>query len=352
MHVYFGTYTRDRDEGVYRGRLDPDTGGLTVEAGYGGVTDPSFLTLHPGGGMLYAVNESDRDSGVTAFAIDRDTGDLSVVGGASIASGRGACHVAVDPAGAAAVVSYYGSGTVASFPLDRAGVPGEAVSVYQHEGSSLDPQRQEGPHAHSTSFDPTGRFALSCDLGIDQVKVHRFDQAAATLTPHDPPAFGLHPGAGPRHLAFHPTRPLVYIINELDATVTVAAWDATAGTLTRRQVVSTLPEGFDGRRSTAEVLVHPSGRFVYGSNRGHDSLVVYAVDPDDGTLTLYGFVDAGGAEPRNFNFDPTRRWAVVCHQNGDTVRVFAVDADRGGLTPVGEPVAVPMPVCVKFLEGG
>ncbi|MEM6458645.1 MAG: lactonase family protein [Planctomycetota bacterium] len=351
MHVYFGTYTRDRDEGVYRGRFDPDTGGLTIEAGYGGVTNPSFLALHPAGGVLYAVNESDCDSGVTGFAIDAGSGDLVSIGSAAIVSGRGACHVAVDPAGVAAVVSYYGSGTVASFPLDERGVPGEAVSVHRHEGSGTDPRRQEGPHAHSTFFDPAGRFALTCDLGLDQVKVYRFDPAAATLTPHDPPAFGLHPGAGPRHLAFHPTRPVVYVINELDATLTAAAWDDAAGTLTRRQVVSTLPEGFDGRRSTAEVLVHPNGRFVYGSNRGHDSLVVYAVDPDDGTLTVNGFVDAGGLEPRNFGFDPTGHWAVVCHQNADTVRVFAVDTENGSLTPTGEAVAVPMSVCVKFLDG-
>ncbi|MEO1236877.1 MAG: lactonase family protein [Planctomycetota bacterium] len=350
MHVYLGSYTQDRSEGVFHFTFDVETGALTRRGAYGGVTNPSFLALHPDGGTLYAVAEAGRDDGATAFAIDAETGGLTLLN-TQTTDGRAACHVAVDPTGRAAVVSYYGSGSVASFPLLEDGWLGPAVSVHRHEGSSIDAQRQEGPHAHSTNFDATGRFAVTADLGLDQLVVYAFDAETGELTPHDPPFAAVHGGAGPRHLAFHPTLAVAYVINELDATVTTLAWDAAAGTLTPRQTVSTLPEGYDGRRSCAEVVVHPSGRFVYGSNRGHDSLAAFAVDPEDGALSPLGHFASGGEEPRNFNIDPSGRWLIACNQNTDNVQVFAVDEETGGLTPTGEPVSVPMPVCVRFREG-
>jgi len=353
MHVYFGSYTQDRDEGIFQGRLDLDTGGLTVAGGFGGATDPSFLTLHPNGRFLYAVAESGADDGAAAFAIDAETGGLTRLN-AETTAGRGACHIALDPAGTTAVVSYYGSGSVASFPIRDDGTLGPVASSVQHQGSSVDPQRQTGPHAHSTRVTADGRFAVTADLGLDQLRVYRLDPGTGELTPHTPAAFDLHPGAGPRHFTLHPTLPTAYIINELDATMTTAAFDAKAGTFTTLQTLSTLPADYPdhGRRSTAEVVVHPNGKFLYGSNRGHDSLVIYAIDPIHGRLSLIGFQPSGGKEPRNFNIDPTGRWLLAANQNSDDVQVFRVDPQTGRLTAVGKPVAVPRPVCVKFLSAG
>ncbi len=350
MHVYFGTYTQDRDEGIFQGRLDLETGELTMVGGFGGATNPSFLALHPSGKNLYAVAEAGEDDGATAFAIDPETGGLSLLN-TQTTTGRGACHIGLDPAGTTAVVSYYGSGSIASLPLNADGTLGPAVSIIQHQGSSVDPQRQQAPHAHSTNVTSSGKFAITADLGLDQLLVYALDADTSELTSHTPAAFDLHPGAGPRHFAFHPTLPTAYIINELDATMTVATFDPEAGTFAAMQTLSTLPADYpEGqRKSTAEVVVHPNGKFLYGSNRGHDSLVIYAIDPADGTLSLVGFQPSGGEEPRNFNLDPMGRWLIACNQNTDDVQVFSVDGETGLLSPVGEPVAVPRPVCVKFL---
>lgn len=350
MHVYFGTYTQDRDEGIFQGRLDLETGELTMVGGVGGVTNPSFLALHPTGGFLYAVAEAGADDGATAFAIDAKSGGLTLLN-TETTQGRGACHIVLDPAGTTAIVSYYGSGNIASFPIRGDGTLGPAASLIQHEGSSVDPKRQKGPHAHSVNVAATGRWAVAADLGLDQLLVYEIDGDASTLVAHDPPAMNTDPGAGPRHFAFHPNDKWAYVINEMHATVTSMDWNVAAGTLVSKQTIDTLPADYpaDERRSTAEIVVHPNGKFLYGSNRGHDSLVIYAVDQTDGTLSLVGFQPSGGEEPRNFNIDPTGRWLIACNQNTDDVQVFAVDGETGLLSPVGEPVSVPRPVCVKFL---
>lgn len=348
MHVYFGTYTKDRDQSIYRGTFDPRNGSLVIDQGIGGVQNPSYVELHPNGKFLYASVEAGENDGITAFAIDADTGALTQLNSRTVA-GKAACHVGIDPAGTTAIVSFYTSGSIASFPIRDDGTLGPVASLIQHEGSSVTP-RQKGPHAHSVNIDATGRFAIAADLGIDKLLIYRLDPETSELTPHDPPAFDLQPGAGPRHFAFHPSQKFAYVINELDMTMTAMEWDAEKGTLTKLQTVSTLPpEGFEGTQSTAEVVVHPSGKFVYGSNRGPDTLVIYSVDPDTGKLTTAGFSPSGGEEPRNFNIDPTGRWLIACGQNSDDVQVFSIDGDTGLLTAVGEPVAVPMPVCVKFL---
>lgn len=348
MHVYFGTYTKDRDHGIYQFEFDPDTGTLTPVGEFGGAKNPSYVALHPTGRFLYAAAETGADDGITAFSIDADTGSLTRLN-TQTAAGGGACHVGIDPAGTTAVASFYGTGNIASFPIRPDGTLGPVVSLIQHEGASVTP-RQKGPHAHSVNFDATGRFAIAADLGIDKLLIYKLDPATSELSPHDPPAFELPPGAGPRHFSFHPSGDFAYVINELDMTVTAMKWDADAGTLTELQQISTLPpEGFEGKQSTAEVVVHPSGKFVYGSNRGPDTLVIYRVDPGTGELTTVGFQPTGVKEPRNFNIDPTGRWLIACGQNSDNAQVFSVDQETGELTPVGEPVAVPMPVCVKFL---
>lgn len=348
MHVYFGTYTKDRTESIYHFAFDSDTGALTPRGAVGGVTNPSFLALHPEGRFLYSVTETGPEGGAAAFAIDPGDGTLSRLN-TQPSGGGGACHVAVDPAGTAVIVSNYGGGSVASFPIRGDGTLGPVASLIQHHGSSVNPQRQQGPHAHSTNVDPTGRFAVTADLGLDQLRVYRLDPETSKLSPHDPAAADLHPGAGPRHLVFHPGGRFAYVINELDATMTALNWDMARGTFETRQTLSTLPEGSDAEPSCAEVVVHPGGKFLYGSNRGHDSIVVYAIDPGDGTLTLVGHEPSGGQEPRNFNLDPTGRWLIACNQNTDNAQVFRVDENDGTLTAVGGPVAVPTPVCVKFL---
>ncbi|MEM1109800.1 MAG: lactonase family protein [Planctomycetota bacterium] len=350
MRVYFGTYTQDRDEGIFRGELNLDTGELTVAKGFGGVDNPSFLALHPSGDFLYAVAEAGKNDGATAFSIDPSTGDLTRLNTQTVA-GRGACHIILDPAATTAIVAFYGSGNIASFPINGDGSLGEVASLIQHEGSSANKRRQEGPHAHSVNLDSTGKWAIAADLGTDQLLVYAIDPVTGTLRANDPPFMSLHPGAGPRHFAFHPNDRWAYVINELDATLTVMDWDVVAGTLTAKQTLGTLPADYpEGeRKSTAEIVVHPSGRFVYGSNRGHDSIAIFAVNDSEGTLSPIGFEPSGGEEPRNFNIDPTGRWLLACNQNTDDVQVFAIDGETGGLTPVGEPVSVPRPVCVKFL---
>ncbi|MEM8736964.1 MAG: lactonase family protein [Planctomycetota bacterium] len=350
MFVYFGTYTqKDRPQGIYPGRFNPETGVLRVSEGVEAGKNPSFLAIHPEGRTLYSVTEAGKQDGLTAFAIDPDTGHLKKIN-SQVADGSGACHVGLNPSGTAAIVSYYGSGSIASFPLNPEGRVGPAASVIAFEGSGPDPKRQARPHAHSANVDPAGRLAVVADLGTDRLWLYRVDAETAELTPHDPEAVALHPGAGPRHFAFHPTEPWAYVINELDATLTALRWNIGPETFTSLQTVDTLPDDWEGRRSTAEVVVHPSGRFVYGSNRGHDSIVAFAIDPESGELSRIGFTPSGGQEPRNFNIDPTGRWMLVCNQNTDDVQVFRIDPAEGALEPVGEPVRVPAPVCVKFLR--
>jgi len=346
MIVYIGTYTRGRAEGIYRFTLDLDSGALTPRGATGGVENPSFLALHPTGRYLYSVAEA-QGGAVAAFAIDPATGDLAPLNAQST-RGPGACHVALDPAGTTLIASNYAGGSVASFAIGDDGRLSPAVSFIQHEGRSVAP-RQQGPHAHSATIDATGRFAVVADLGLDKLVVYALDAATGALSPHDPPSLKLHGGAGPRHFAFHPNGGFAYVINELDSTVTAMTWNPRQGVLTATQTVTTLPADFTGDNTTAEVVVHPSGRFLYGSNRGHDSIAIFAIDDATGELTPIGHEPTRGKEPRHFNVDPTGRWLLAANQKSDTVQVFRVDEATGALSAVGDPVTVPTPVCVKFL---
>ena len=261
----------------------------------------------------------------------------------------GPCYVSVTADGATVLVANY-SGSVASLPANADGRLAPAASFIPHEGSSVHPRRQRGPHAHSIVVDPSGRFALSADLGLDRVLVYRIGQTDGTLTPHDPPGAPVAPGSGPRHLAFHPNGRTLYVITELANTIIVFDWDAEAGTLSERQTIPTLPEGFDGTSYTAEVQVHPSGRFVYGSNRGHDSLAIFAVNADTKTLTLVGHEPTGGARPRHFGIDPTGAFLIAANQDTGNLVVFRIDQQTGRLTRTGGTAQVPSPVCVRFFR--
>ncbi len=351
--VFFGTYTRTDSEGIYTYRMDPESGALERLSVVSGIENPSFLALHPSGRYLYAVSEiaefEGRKTGtVSAYSVDRATGRLSFLN-LQPSAGAVPCHLVVDQAGRNLLLATYTGGTVASFPIDSEGRLGPVTSVIQHEGSSVDPVRQTGPRAHSINLDPGNRFAVAADLGTDEVLVYRFDTATGVMEPNDPPAVSVVPGAGPRHFAFHPSGRFGYVINEMGSTVTAFGYDGEKGTLDPIQTITTIPEDFQGVTHTAEVRVHPSGRFLYGSNRGHDSIAVFSVDQETGQLTARGHESTRGKTPRNFEIDPTGTWLLAANQDSDSVVVFRIDPETGALEANGQTADVPMPVCIRMM---
>ena len=351
--VYIGTYTTTRSKGIYAYRFDADSGRLTSLGLVAETVNPSFLAVDPSRRFLYAVNEisnyaGGKGGGVSAFAIDRATGKLTFLNEVS-SRGREPCHVSLDKTGKFVMVANYGGGSAAVFPVVADGRLGEASAFVEHHGSSVNPERQEGPHAHSIATSPDNRFVLAADLGLDRLLVYRFDAAQGSLEPNDPPFATVKPGAGPRHFAFHPGGRFVYTINEMGSTITAFSYDAMRGSLREFQTVSTLPKDFAGASDTAEIEVHPSGKFLYGSNRGHDSIAVFAIDSGTGTLTPVEHVPTGGKTPRSFAIDPAGSCLVVANQDSDNLVVFRIDARTGRLTPSGKVSDVPSPVCVTFV---
>jgi len=351
--VYIGTYTRKGSKGIYVYQLDMATGALTPAAEPAETPNPSFLALHPNGRFLYAVSQTKKIKGerpkgaLRAFAIDPATGALSLLN-QQLSQGQGPCHISVDATGQALLVANYSSGNVAALPITADGTLGEAASVHQHEGSGADPRRQRGPRAHSITVDPGNRFAFAADLGIDKLMAYRLDADAAKLTPTDPASVPLAPGAGPRHIAFHPQGTAVYVVNELNCTVTAFAYDDTTGKCTERQVIPTLPKDIEKGDTCADIHVSPDGRFLYASNRGHDSLACFRIDPKTGDLTPAGHTPVLGKTPRNFGIDPTGTFVLVANQNSGNVVVFRRNPQTGALTPAGHQIEISMPVCVKF----
>ncbi len=353
LRVYVGTYTGSKSKGIYTLRMNLGTGALTAPELAAEATNPTFLALHPSRRFLYAVGEignfaGKRSGAVSAFAIDPESGKLTPLT-QQPSGGAGPCHVSVDKAGKNLLVANYSGGSVAVLPLGEDGRLAEPSEFIQHKGTGPNPRRQEGPHAHSINLDPAGRFAFACDLGLDKVLVYRFDPAQGKLAPNDPPAASVAPGAGPRHLAFHPNGRFAYVINEMASTVTAFAYDAARGILTEIQSLSALPAGFTGENTTAEVQVHPSGRFLYGSNRGHDSIAIFAIDAETGKLTAAGHQSTRGRNPRHFGIDPAGAYLVAANQDSASLVVFRIDPKTGGLDPTGITAEVPNPVCVKFL---
>ena len=355
MLVYIGTYSGAKSKGIYVSRFDGATGRLSPPELAAETKNPSFLAVHPDRPFLYAVGETSDFAGkktgaVSAFRIEAKSGQLTLLN-QQTSGGTGPCHLAVDKTGRCVLVAIYGSGSVAALPLEPDGRLAEPGMLVQHEGSSVNKQRQEGPHAHFITNDPGNRFALACDLGLDKVLVYRLNPFQKPfLTPNDPPSASIRPGSGPRHLAFHPTGRWVYVINEMGSTITALAYDAMRGTLQELQTVSTLPEGFTGENYCAEVQVHPSGKFVYGSNRRHDSIVVFGIDPKTRKLTLVEHQPTKGKTPRHFAIAPTGNWLLVENQDSDNIAVFRVDRRTGRLTPTGQEVEVGAPVCMAFVR--
>jgi 6-phosphogluconolactonase len=353
LFVYIGTYTNDgKSQGIYCYRLNLDSGTLAEQHVTGGIKNPSFLALHPSGKFLYSVSEVSDAGGkptgaVTAFARDTKTGELTPLNHQS-SEGAGPCHLTVDKTGRVVLVANYGGGSVASLPIHSDGKLEKAASAIQHAGSSVDPNRQQGPHAHSINVSPDNRFAVAADLGLDQVLVYKLDPAKETISPHDPPFAATPPGGGPRHFAFHPTSRFAYVCNEMASSVTAFAYDAERGALTEIQTITTLPQATPGN-STAEIQVHPSGRFLYCSNRGHDSLATFRIDEKTGKLIPLGHPSTLGKTPRNFGIDPSGMYLIACNQSTDSIVLFKINQETGELLPAGQPMQVPSPVCVKFV---
>jgi 6-phosphogluconolactonase len=316
--------------------------------------NPSFLAIDPSRRFLYAANEvSDyqgkKSGAVSAFSIDRKSGKLTFLNELP-SGGAGPCYVSLDKTGKHVMVANYDSGSVAVFPVLGDGKLGEPSSVIQHTGHGPDPKRQEGPHAHQIDTSPDNRFALASDLGLDEVLVYRFDAAKGTLAANDPPFAKVAPGAGPRHFVFHPNAKFLYVIDEVASTVTAFSYDAAGGKLQSLTAVSTLPEGFKGNNDTAEIKVSPDGKFLYGSNRGHDSIVIFSIDPKSGLLTYVGHQPSAGKTPRSFGIDPTGTYLLAANQDSDSVVVMRIDRETGKLTPTGNTAEVGMPICVKMIR--
>lgn len=335
--------------GIYGYRFDSQSGKLEPMGLLGEADRPSFVAIHPTKPYLYAVSGAGGGT-VIAFSIDAASGKLTPLNSVS-SKGAGPCYVRVDSTGKNALVANYNGGSVAVLPIDADGKLREASSFIQHSGTVADAKRQGGPHGHSINPSPDNRYVVAADLGLDKLMVYRFDPAAGTITPNDPPYTQVAPRSGPRHFAFHPNGKYAYAINEISCTVTAFNYDAKKGVLKEIQTTSTLPKGVEVTNdlSTAEVLVHPSGKFLYGSNRGHDTIAVFSISPQ-GTLTLVDNVGTQGKTPRNFGIDPTGSYLLALNQSSNNVVVFRIDKKTGKLSPTGQSVDVPGPMCVRFLR--
>ena len=345
--VYVGTYTKHgTSEGIYVYELDPATGALRLVQTVAGVADPAYLALGPGGRMVYAVNEQGEDGGVSSFKIDPG-GQLTFVN--RVAShGADPAHLSVDPSGRWLLVANYTGGTVAAVPIKDDGSLDEASDVVHHTGRGPNADRQEGPHPHMIVTAPAGGFVLVPDLGADRVVAYHLDHGTGRLVPEPEAGGRLPPGAGPRHLAFGADGQNAYVLGELDSTLNAFAYDADSGRLSQTQVVRTLPHVSSGTNTTAALVVAPSGRFVYASNRGHNSVATFAIDPANGQLTPRGHTSSGGRTPRDINLDPSGTILLAANQDSDTVTSFFVDEGTGRLEPTGQTTPVPRPVRVLF----
>jgi 6-phosphogluconolactonase len=351
--LYVGTYTDGkRSEGIHLVRMDPRSGELRLVRSFDVGANPSFIAIHPDGRVLYAVNETEEYNGrpggaVSAFGIARDSGVLTRLNEQE-SQGGAPCYVSTDRRGRAVLVANYVGGNVALFPIQADGSLGAATQIVQHTGNGPNTARQDRPHAHYIAADPSNRFALVADLGIDRVRVYRLDLDAGLLRHVEGADAVMRPGAGPRHVAFHPTLPLVFVANELDSTVTTFGFDRESGRLSPRSNQSTLPAGWSGTNYPADIHVASSGRTLYVSNRGHNSLAVFSVADSTGALALEQVVSTEGDWPRNFSLDPTGRWLLVANQRSGSIAVFARDEGSGRLTPTPQRLAVASPVCLRF----
>ena len=349
--VYIGTYTAGKSKGIYVSKFDRANGSLSLPELAVEAKNPSFLCLHPNGKFLYSVGEVDSFDGkksgvVSAYQIEPG-GKLTLLN-QQASEGTGPCHLDLDKTDRCLLVANYGSGSIAALPMGKDGKLGEARTKIQHSGSSVNRSRQEGPHAHFITTDAKNRFALTCDLGLDKVLVYQLDPEKASLTPNEPPSFTIKAGEGPRHLVFHPHGKWLYVINEMGSSISAFEYDSRFASVKDVQMVSTLPADFKGHSTCAEVQMHPSGKFLYGSNRGHDSIAMFAIDEKSGKLASLGQQSTGGRTPRHFVIDPKGKWLLAENQDSDNVVVFGIDEKTGKLKETGQGIEVGKPVCVVF----
>ncbi len=354
--MFAGTYTRTgASEGIYVFRMDGETGALNQVHVEGGISNPSFLAIHPNRKYLYAVNEVAESSGVpggalTSYAIDSSSGNLKRINQQST-GGPGPCHVSIDATGKFAVIANYGGGSVCMLPVNEDGSLEPSSHFIQHYGGTkVNPRRQEKAHAHSANLSPDNRFAIINDLGLDQLRVYEMDLEAGKLNFSEGSSVMSAPGAGPRHFDFHPNGKYAYAINELGCTVTAYEYDASSGTLSELNTLSTLPDGYDGENTTADIHVSPDGRFVYGSNRGHNTLAIFSINESSGKIEAVGDQSTGGKTPRNFAIHPDGKYLYAANQDSDNIIQFTINSTSGELSPVGREIRCPMPVCLKFLS--
>ena len=343
--VYIGTYTRQNSKGIYAYRFQPSTGKLTEIGLVGETSNPSFLAVHPNKKFLYAANENGTGT-VSAFSIDAATGKLTLLNQVS-SKGSGPCHVALDKAGKWLFVANYNNGSAAAYPVQDDGKLGEATATVQHAGSSANRQRQSGPHTHSANLSPDGKFVIFADLGLDQLIAYPLDKTKGMDTAN-PTVNKVAPGSGPRHFAFHPKGKFAYVCNEITATVTAFEYQPGNGGLKELQTVSMVPKDYTGNKSAAEIFVRPDGKFLYASNRGHDSIVVFAIDAKKGTLTPVDWTPTQGKTPRGFAIDPTGGYLFAANQDAGGVVLFRIDKKTGKLAATGDKMNVTLPVCVVF----
>jgi len=343
--LYIGTYTRTTSRGIYAVRLNGDTGALSAPMLAATTANPSFVALTPDRKILYAVSEA--DSMAAAFKTDLAACTLSPLQPPQSSGGAAPCHLVVDPTSRALLVANYHTGIVAAIPLLPDGTLGTPHAI-QHTGHSVNRERQASPHVHSVTLSPDARFVIVCDLGLDKIFTYRLDAAKAELAPAEPPAVATAPGSGPRHFVFGADGRHAYCVTEMGSTVIAYDYAPATGTLTTRQTVSTLPPDFKGSSTGAEIRLHPNGRWLYASNRGHDSIAIFAVNPADGGLKSVAITPCGGKNPRNFSLSPDGQWLVCANQNSNDLTVFKVDAATGQITPTGKKEEVPLPVCVLF----
>ena len=361
VRVYVGTYTSGDSKGIYQFSFDTKTGKAGPVSLAAETPEPSFLAIHPDGKHVIAVNETasweglKNSGGLSSFEINAETGALELMN-QQPTRGAHPCHLVIDESGKSVLVANYTGGSVIAYSILEDGCLGEASAFVQHEGSSVLKPRQEAPHAHSINIDPTGRFAVAADLGMDQVLVYRFDPSKGTLIPNKPTGIKVAGGAGPRHFSFHPNGKFGYVINEINLTVTAFRWNKKAGTFEEIQTISTLPPGEKRGpgMSTAEVRVDMKGKFLFGSNRGHDTIVSYRIDRKTGKLTYVSNTSTGGSTPRNFGLDPSGRFLLAENQGSGTIHVLKINRKSGELASTGNVIKVPSPVCVRMLavDGG
>ncbi len=350
--LYIGTYTGPKSEGIYRCNFDTRTGKATAPVLAAKTESPSFLALHPNGELLYAVNElagpPPSGGAMSAFRVAKGDGTLEFLNKQST-EGAHPCHLAIDRTGKWALAANYSSGSVALLPVADDGSLGALKKLLVHKGSSVNQARQKEPHAHCVTLDAENRFALVADLGIDRVVVYRFDAKNGALESSPPDAVPLKPGSGPRHLAFTPDERFAYVLSELTLAVTAFSYAPEKGALVEIETVSTLPAEVAPGYSAAEIVVHPSGKFLYASNRGHDSIAAFAIDTATGKLRSIGHTPTGGKTPRNFALDPTGTFLLAANQDSNSIVVFRIDQETGRLALTGEVITAPVPVCVLFV---